>query len=183
MIKNFPSVDSEKIEKGIDDPLNDQTIIEIIKREMYNAEPTINFKIKKAAIDKLTQDYMAGRFSQKEFEDARKRFSIRSIQTETLVEYRSVLTLVLGKDHPGIEETIKHENSHMNKVQELGLRGHYLFDLSRNEDGSLNLYPHVEPIFPQDITEDKRRELMREIIEAPDELSPGDEFHLSVKDR
>lgn len=178
MIKEFPKIDMNKLDDPIDDPEFDAMVRDAVEKAMSKAE----YDRITAESDALTATYLNAEISQAEYETRVKQYSFRPIQVETLVEYRHLLSLVLGNDNPGIQETITHENSHMNKLQSLGLEGTYALTIVRDEAGKIGIFPRVRAIFPDGMPEDERRRLTREITEAPDDLSASDKIHLGLKD-
>lgn len=91
-----------------------------------------------------------------------------------------------GVDREYLLETLKHENAHANKADQLGARHEdYKLVFLKDENGKIFFAPSAGIYIPEEDegwSKEKQKEVLREVLEAPDiygdSLSPGDERDL-----
>lgn len=176
--KGFPDIDFAKLTAAVDEPELNARLIYAIE----NALSPATFRKMVAASDKLGADFIAGKITEAECNAGTDAFRKHVVQFKTIPEFRYALTRVMPNNPALVQECIEHENAHMSTLLSLGLQGTYGFVLTRNEHDMIGVQPHVEPIFPEGMSEDEKRRLSKMILEAPDDLSPSDKAQLGIRE-
>lgn len=135
----------------------------------------------------LMRDFVNGKIGKNDLDGA-----LRSIKSEegtvtfyTLHDLRRALSLT-GVRKERIEKIIAHENAHLNKALSLGCSGVYglrFCVLPDPLDKRVSMTPYVSIQPPTSASEQEKRRIMREIAEAPEELSDGDMVVLGIGER
>lgn len=82
-----------------------------------------------------------------------------------------------------IREILLHEKDHFEVDQKNKLKPIYLIKFFRLTDGKVGMIPSVICDYPDDVSDDKKREFIRESLEAPENPSDSDLNKLSNKSK
>ena len=130
--------------------------------------------------DQLTSDFIKGLITGQEYEEIEKTLDVKEgvVECNSIEDFVECLKLC-NFSIDEISEIAKHEQSHYEVALSKGLEGFYQVQISKkiNEDGSLSgfsFFPAVNIKFPLDMNDEDRRKNLKEIINAPLDLSPRD---------
>jgi len=100
------------------------------------------------------------------------------IRTNELMELMDILRIIgLGEEQ--VKEMVAHENDHCAKAISLGMDPIYQIQFSRTKgDDRLSIYPSVALNMPEEMPDDEKTRILKEIAGAVEKLSPSDKKQL-----
>jgi hypothetical protein len=127
----------------------------------------------------LVNSFLKGEISSKEYEDREAALAAigGALEFGTLPEYSRVLKAI-GFPKELVEEILAHENAHMNLIESYGISGAYTVQFYKEHDTDpeakfFGIHPSVSYGLAEE-TDDEKRRILKEIIEAPKDLSEYD---------
>lgn len=145
------------------------------KREALSKE---RFDLIKDQQDVLTIQFLRGEITSSVFEQKTKELDVQEglVERRGLIEYVNLLEAI-GFSEDEVKKTVAHENDHMVEALTKGVDPVYRVQFVRTGSG-VGMYPSIHFDFPVTMSEEERRRILREILEAPEELSDTDKHHL-----
>ena len=154
-------------------------IPELIKQAREEAIPLEELEQIKDKQDALCRDFLNEQITLAEYNK----------KLEEIEEYPGVIQMrfitwftralvEIGLPDAQIDEILAHENEHMVQALIEGCDGVYRIEFARREDGKFALYPAIATEFPEGITDEEARAMLRRSLEAPDDLSERDKAQL-----
>lgn len=165
---------------------------ELLRKSIDRAKREAPWKEDQAREDKelasYTQRFLLGEITGAEYDRLAKTIGGGEIsgviECKTLPEYTQLLRAI-GLSLENWTRMAAHENEHMLEALTLGVEPVYLIRFSKwkTKDGrvQMGMYPSVSFEFPSGMSDDERRRILRQVIEAPEELSQSDKRQLNSK--
>lgn len=141
------------------------------------------FEVMKNRQDVITHSFLKGEISEAESRSEMKKLDVQAgvIKRKGLIQFIDLLRAI-GLTENDIRDTVAHENDHMSVALALGVDPVYQIQFLRvRQDGEnlqLQLCPSISFDFPEDTSDEEARRILREILEAPEDLSPRDRNQL-----
>lgn len=120
-----------------------------------------------------------------ELEAIRSKLLDSSIMVHSLADLRTLLNIALNEDQNLVQDAMEHENAHANVVEREGaiFNGYCLRIMKMQQEGSYGYRPSVDFDTPLSWPAEKRIEVYKRILEAPEEygnaMSKSDKQRLS----
>jgi hypothetical protein len=155
---------------------------ELIEQAQKEAIPLEELERIKNEQDTLCRDFLSEHITLAEYNK----------KLEEIEEYPGVIQMrfitwftqalvALGLPDAQIDEILAHENEHMVQALIEGCDGVYRIEFARRENGKFALYPAIATEFPEGISDEDARAMLRRSLEAPDDLSERDMSQLGLR--
>ncbi len=133
----------------------------------------------KKEYDALVAKWRKGNLTYEKFlkESSKLQITESFVQFETLPEFiQAVSYLPLPEDRK--KYYLAHENEHMAKAEKHGVKGTYRLYFHKMKNGDWHITPSIGVGYPVNMCYEEYITIFKDIVGAPDELSPGDEAQL-----
>lgn len=172
---------SEQIPARTDEMMNPSQLLSKAQREALPLERLEQIKDEQ---DVLTRSFLASELTLREYNARSKELDMYPgvLQTELVTTFRGLLEAT-GLSSDEVNEVLAHENAHMVEALCESLEGIYRLEFAKAETGGFSFYPAISVIFPDDMDDDVARTKLRNMIDAPDDLSPRDKSQLTNQGR
>lgn len=174
---------SEKINiPAIEDRSEGFYIPELIEQARKEAIPLEELERIKNEQDALCRDFLNERITLAEYNKKLEEIAeYPGIIQMRLITWFTQALIEVGLPDAQIDEILAHENEHMVQALIDGCDGVYRIEFARKENGKFALYPAIASDFPEGITDEEARAMLRRSLEAPDDLSERDMSQLGLR--
>lgn len=158
--------------------LSIQQRIEIAKSSALPEKELESLKDKQ---DSLTNQFLKSEMTLKQFGKGMEKLDNQSgvVKFTDLAEFNEGLTII-GLDEETIKAIMDDEVPHFAETEKQGIIPIPQVQFLLTENG-MDLYPSIGVDFPDDMPDDKAREILRNIIEAQKNPSPRDKKQLGIE--
>ena len=157
-----------------------------VTRKKEEAPPAARVSQLQATLEDLTAKHVSGALSK---EDYMRQYQavddeIGGVRCGSIMELKEAMRATGLYDAEQLDRWVAHENSHAALAQQMGKPIYFRLIFTRDVSGNVmtsGVTPSVRIDFHETTPEEYKRTL-REVTEAPDELSEGDEAALRALD-
>lgn len=158
---------------------------QLLKDQLKQARDTAlsadEYRAKQEERTKLMAEFMRGQMTEEDYGVARQKLLDQAgiITFNTIMDFKNALSL-LPLTRKEVEQITAHENDHFNVAQKHGLKGKYALAFGKSA-GHTHIFPSVLINPPRHLDVEQQRKILAEIVNAPENLSLGDQVVLGKK--
>lgn len=131
--------------------------------------------------DRMTASFIRGEVPGADFDNRMKQLEVLqgAVRSHTIEDFEACLRCYPMSERE-VSELVEHEGAHFETARSKGLEPHFQVQFARDDGNKMPpiLYPSIGFDFPHDMPDEVRIRILREIIEAPEDLSPRDKTQL-----